>query len=319
MRNHVPVSRDGVDHTASSTGVGIRPLRYMSPEQVRLEGVTPASDQWSLGAIVYEALTGWPPFHPAGDTPDHEIAIVEGIQKREAPPAPRSMNRSVPEGVDAVVLRALAASPAARFSSCREFAAALEAFKTRSVVLGVRSDPSPSGTEVAWSREGTQETPSRRRSLVWVAAAVVLVAGGGVLGVQNGWWRRAEGTAPSAPAVSVLVSDAGAAGSLVTVMLRSTIPGVKARIEGSDDVLQLPASINKARGQSVRATFFRDGFEPRTMDIVFDEERAVQVTLPSLSSPDAAPVPRVSGQLKPRNSGPGASLSRKVAPWGFPG
>jgi hypothetical protein len=39
----------------------------------------------------------------------------------------------------------------------------------------------------------------------------------------------------------------------------------------------------------VRATFFRDGFEPQTMDIAFDEERAVQVTLPALPSPDAAP------------------------------
>ncbi len=279
---------EGSELTASSTGSVFGRFGYMSPEQVRLEGVTPASDQWSLGAIVYEALTGWPPFHPGGESQDHEIAIVEGIQKREAPPAPRSRNRSVPEGVDAVVLRALAPTSAARFSSCREFAAALDAFKTRSVVPGIRSEPSPSGTEVAWSRDGTRETSSRRRSLVWVAATVVVLAGGGVLGIQNGWWRRATGTAPSAPAASVLAGDAGAS-SFVKVMLRSTIPGVKARIEGSEDVLQLPASISNARAKTVRATFFRDGFEPQAMDIVFDEDRTVQVTLPTLPSSDAAP------------------------------
>jgi hypothetical protein len=106
---------------------------------------------------------------------------------------------------------------------------------------------------------------------------------------STGWWRRAERTVPPAPAASIQASDAGVAGSLVTVMLRSTIPGVKARIKGSDDVLQLPASISNARGKTVRATFFRDGFEPHTMDILLDEERAVQITLLALPSPDAAP------------------------------
>ncbi len=168
---------EGSELTASSTGSVLGRFGYMSPEQVCMEGVTAAADQWALGAIVYEALTGWPPFHPGGDSKDAEIEIAERIQKREAPPAPRSKNRSVPEGVDAVVLRALAPTPAGRFSACREFAAALEAFKTRSVVPAVRSAPATSETEVAWSREGTQETSGRRRWMVWAAGVVVLLAG----------------------------------------------------------------------------------------------------------------------------------------------
>ncbi len=121
--------------------------------------------------------------------------------------------------------------------------------------------------------------------------------------MQNGWWRQARDTTPSAPVGgTMMMSDAGSGVSFVNVMLRSPVPGVKARIEGSDDVLQLPASIRNVRGKTTRATFFRDGFEPQTMDIVFDEERAVQVTLPALPSPDAAPAlerPTVQAPVEP--------------------
>jgi hypothetical protein len=97
---------------------------------------------------------------------------------------------------------------------------------------------------------------------------------------------------------------------LVKVMLRSTI-GVKARIEGSDDVLQLPTSISNVRGKTVRATFFRDGFEPKTMDIVFDEERAVQVTLPAVPSPDAAPAAIMEQSPAPAEPPPRPATSRR--------
>lgn len=93
---------------------------YMAPEQ--FEGtVLPASDQYALGVIVYEWLTGSTPFHGPSF---HQIAI----QKRMEPPLPlREHVPTIAPAVEQVILRALAVDPQERFPSVQAFAQALEA------------------------------------------------------------------------------------------------------------------------------------------------------------------------------------------------
>jgi serine/threonine-protein kinase len=93
---------------------------YLSPEQAQGLPVTPASDIYSLGVVVFEMLAGRLPFN--GDTP---MSIA--IQHIQTPPPPlRTLHPDVPPAVEAVVLRALAKEPAARFERAEQFAAALE-------------------------------------------------------------------------------------------------------------------------------------------------------------------------------------------------
>ena len=104
----------------TETGLSLGTPAYMSPEQAmaesRLDG---RSDQYSLACVLYEMLAGEPPY--TGPTAQAIIA------KRLSEPLPHlGTLRQVPAGVEAAVARALTKSPADRFPSAGDFAAALE-------------------------------------------------------------------------------------------------------------------------------------------------------------------------------------------------
>jgi serine/threonine protein kinase len=110
---------EGVQFTA--TGMTLGTPDYMSPEQAAGDEVTPASDIYALGVLVYEILVGQLPF--SADTP---LAVLLK-HMTDAPPLPRTLMPNLPPGVDEVLNRVLAKSPRDRFRSGGEFAAALEA------------------------------------------------------------------------------------------------------------------------------------------------------------------------------------------------
>lgn len=111
------VDRPGEALTQEGLTVGT--LRYMSPEQVRGEGVGPCSDLFSLGVMLYEALSGALPF--SGDTQFQiQMAIVKGAYEpldRRCPELPHELS--------GVVRRALSTAPEARFQTSDAFAEAL--------------------------------------------------------------------------------------------------------------------------------------------------------------------------------------------------
>lgn len=92
---------------------------YMSPEQVRGEDATMRSDIYSLGIVLFEMLTGRPPFRA--------VASFELMraQIEDPPPDPRSLRPELDARVAAAILRALAKRPAERFASTRELQDAL--------------------------------------------------------------------------------------------------------------------------------------------------------------------------------------------------
>jgi serine/threonine-protein kinase len=105
----------------TQTGSVLGTAHYLSPEQAQGLPVTPASDLYSIGVILYEALTGRVPFE--GDS----AVSVALKQVSEQPRPPSELNPEISRALDAVVLRALAKDPANRFASAEEFLGALDA------------------------------------------------------------------------------------------------------------------------------------------------------------------------------------------------
>jgi serine/threonine protein kinase/tetratricopeptide (TPR) repeat protein len=106
----------------TSTGVLKGKLPYMAPEQVRSEGVTARSDQWSLGASFWEMLTGRRLITASEPMDILRLHLVGGF------PPPSSLVASVPPVLDAIASRMIAADPASRFATCTEVAEQLDDF-----------------------------------------------------------------------------------------------------------------------------------------------------------------------------------------------
>jgi serine/threonine-protein kinase len=118
---------DDADLTRTATTVGTP--GYMSPEQLKGEELTPASDLYSLGITLYQLLTARAPF---GGRSAFEVA---DRHLRAAPPSPRKLRPDCPPWLDRFVLRLLQKRPADRF---RDAAAAREALLRRRLLVSPR-------------------------------------------------------------------------------------------------------------------------------------------------------------------------------------
>ena len=104
----------------TTTGAILGTVTYISPEQARGDEPDERSDLYSLGVVLYEMLTGRPPF--VGETP---IATAM-MHVREQPAPLRAIRAGVPRNVEATVMRSLAKDPKDRFGSATEMADALK-------------------------------------------------------------------------------------------------------------------------------------------------------------------------------------------------
>jgi serine/threonine protein kinase len=103
------------------TGVTIGTPEYMSPEQVEGQPLDHRSDLYSLGVVLYQMVAGRVPF--VADTPNS--VLYAHVHKPPVPPS--QLNSSIVQPVEAVVLKALAKDPLARYQSGAQMAAALNA------------------------------------------------------------------------------------------------------------------------------------------------------------------------------------------------
>jgi serine/threonine-protein kinase len=159
----------------TASGLVLGTPNYMSPEQARGEAVDARSDLFSLGCVVYECLTGRRPF---------EAASVASILVRvltEEPPSPDEAVLGLPPGTAAVLRRATAKDPSARFPSAKAMVGALAALSRSVEATHTRPDG------LAAVRDDASEAPRPRRrsrpSLALAAVAVLAAAAG------LGYWR----------------------------------------------------------------------------------------------------------------------------------
>ena len=109
------------ESSLTQVGGSVGTPRYMAPEQAKGLRGDSRSDLFSAAVVLYELLTGEPPFQGEND-----FVIIHQINSHEPPP-PRSLNPAVPTQLDAIMQKALAKDPAQRYASAREFAQALRA------------------------------------------------------------------------------------------------------------------------------------------------------------------------------------------------
>lgn len=124
----------------TAIGVPMGTFTYMAPEQLRGQPATERSDIYALGLVLYEAITGGPPF---------EIRSFEEAYDKHlnaAPPAPRAIRPEVPPELESLILRCLAKRPEDRPASARDLANALAHFAPQGEprVLTAAPPPPPS-------------------------------------------------------------------------------------------------------------------------------------------------------------------------------
>ncbi len=176
---------EGSSDGATATIVGTP--RYMAPEQARGRAITPATDVYSVGIVLYEMLAGRPPF-------TERSAVELALRHLNDTPAP--LPASTPVQLRTVVERALAKSPAARYRDGRQMADALAQAQLaapprtgRAVELGARSRqrPRPPETRRAELSPRRNVNPAgRRRSAAALALAFALLCAMSVAAVVLG-------------------------------------------------------------------------------------------------------------------------------------
>jgi len=140
--------------TMTQTQAVIGTAQYLSPEQARGEAVDVRSDLYSAGCLLFELLTGRPPF--VADSP----VAVAYQHVREQPPPPSSLNPLVPPDVDRIVLYALTKDRDARYQTAGEFRADVEAARAGRKVTApvVAAGGPPTGPTEYFPTYGTTGT-----------------------------------------------------------------------------------------------------------------------------------------------------------------
>jgi serine/threonine-protein kinase len=172
----------------TQTGTVVGTARYMSPEQARGLEVDQRSDIFSLGAVLYETITGNPAF--PGDTASDQIAEI----LKTDPAALSVAAPGVPVEVERIVSKALAKDVGQRYQSAGELLADLNAFKKESEFHEKLQSTPPEGyatgvlPRASWSR--------------WIAlAAVILLCAGAALWI----WDRSRGAPAAGQPVRVAI------------------------------------------------------------------------------------------------------------------
>jgi len=154
---------------------------YLSPEQILGETQSTRSDLFSLGIVLYQMATGVAPF----DGSSVSAVCAQILSAEPVPPSRR--NPALPAGLDHVILRCLAKSPADRYPSADALASSLYAFSRESWAPGTPAEseaPEIPQPTLRTKKPSWLERPVRSTD-AWSAAAAAILVVGGVWGYQS--------------------------------------------------------------------------------------------------------------------------------------
>jgi YVTN family beta-propeller protein len=250
----------------TGSGQVLGTIDYVAPEQVEGGPVDGRADQYSLGCVLFECLTGVVPFRR-----DSELAVL-WAHVHDPPPRIGEHRPDLPVGLDEVVGRSLAKAPGDRYPSCAALVAAAEAALTGAGPSGLRHRLGRAvGRRTGHRRRPGRGGLTRRSSLVLTITAAVLSAVLLVVAVVLAW----DGGAPAGPAAPAVLPAANH-----TIRINSaTYEPVAAVAVGTD-----PAAV-VGGGGSVWVASRRDG----TVSVVDPASNRVQQTIPASGSGPVGP------------------------------
>ncbi len=196
----VKVTDLGIARTADSTrltqhGTILGTAAYLSPEQAAGKEVTAAADLYSLGAVLYELLTGRTPYEFSS------LAELAAKQSSGEIVPPRDLDPTISDRLEAVVMRCLARDPSFRPDSATELAAELRAALDDRRAPTAATIPLPRRTHVSLPGAG---------AWLWITAAVVVAAVGVALGLTQLGGNESK-PPPTQPAVASIPAGPTAA------------------------------------------------------------------------------------------------------------
>lgn len=310
-----------IDQFETLDGTVFGTPRYMSPEQAAGKPLDARTDLYSVGTLLYEFLTGHPPFVDV----DAVVVMAKHIRETPVPLRRSAPDRLIPASLEAVVAKALEKSPSDRFQSAEEFEKALSGCLP-DITLSDRL-----------SIAGAAKTPigrllvAPRRTRVFAAA----VLGGLLLALGVGLWlSRRDAAVPTASSpVQVVVpgsstnevaggpagatiAPAASARATVIVTLQSEPPGAEVSRDGTQ-LGVTPLEVVMRQGEPASVSLHMAGFVDHTIELRATEPTRL-VTLNALPPPArgpakarAVPIRRPKRPVRPgaANTGDGKSTA----------
>jgi len=252
-------SPDHTDIKLTATDQIVGTPLYISPELARgVSTIDHRADIYALGVILYEMITGTPPF--TGQ--NHFQLLYKHGNEAPDPPSQRSRRANIPTHVEAAVLRALEKKPADRFSTMKEFCDALR-------------PPS---------------TPRRQRTIALALLGAVVVGLAAML-----WTTRKARTPMPQPATPVAqspiltpvtstpeepaeIAETTSPAALVRIELNSTPRGASVALNGNKKG-ETPLTLELPRGSEATVRFSLEGYQPKEHRLIVEDDETVSVRL----------------------------------------
>ena len=246
------MSRSGL----TSTGQFLGTIDYVAPEQIRGTSVLGLADQYSLGCVLYECLTGRVPFEK-----DLDAAII-WAHVEETPAMPTTLRPELPPEIDEVFGRVLAKRPDERYGSCREFVEAAR------MAMGIYGSGDRGVLRLRRDdRRAADRRPARRPGRD-AAGPVLLEQHGqpGALGRTGRWIRsRPAASRPRRrPGLRVRVSPGAASPARTRSPTASPVTASPATVSPVtvSPVTVSPATVSRRRGPAGSGSVWRDPHLP---------------------------------------------------------
>jgi len=267
--------------TMTQTAAVMGTAQYLSPEQARGEQVDARSDVYAAGCVLFELLTGEPPF--TGDSP-----VAVAVQHvREDPRPPSTVHPGVPGTLDSIVLKAMSKNPANRYQSAgdmrsdlvrvlagnRPTAPSVMTDAERDTLLGPTMALSPASRRAReavdlWLGEPDEERPSQRRGVIVALSLLALV----MLAVL-GAFLFAYNSGP----------------------VKTTVPEVRNQPAAIAETMLSSAGFGAKRELVPSATVAKDAVVDSNPTVGSSQEKGTVVTLRVSTGPPQAAVPQING------------------------
>jgi serine/threonine-protein kinase len=299
-----------IDQLETQAGTVFGTPRYMSPEQAQGKALDHRSDLYSVGVLLYQLLTGQPPFL------DEDAVVVMAKHIREMPPPVRRVvpDRPIPRSLEKALARAIAKEPDDRFASADAFEAALarcvpdveqEIHRSRPSVLNLGGLPriplAIGGVVIALA----------------VVAAVVIATSGPREDVAEARSLPTEPTPAAAPPAPGPAAPLVAAPRRVVTL--ASIPAGAAILRDGVPLGSTPQSFELADEEAMTVTLRAEGHEDADVRISAESPPLETVTLRPVEPPRSEPTATAGPRTRPpRRTPEGEAPTPTPAPTGDP-